>query len=69
MGAFADFDVALVGRIGQFGEIAPRLIARQVGVSLSANEKGRHANVGRIVLRLAGNPIGAKVLQHAVRRP
>ena len=69
VGAFADFNVTLVGRIGQLGEVAARLIARQIGVPFGVNKERRNADVGRVVLRLAGNPVGAKVLQHAIRRP
>src|SRR6266540_1561164 len=65
--AFAYLHVALVGRIGQPGEVFVQHVARQVGVPFSMREEGGDANPGRVVQRLARTPELAAVLYDAVR--
>ena len=66
--AFAYLHVALVGRIGQLGEVGVQHVARQVGIPLGVREEGGDADPGRIVQRLARTPELAFVLHNPVGR-
>ena len=68
MRALTDFDVALVGRAGQPGEVGVQHVAWQILVPFRMHQQRRHPNLSGVVQRFAGAPVLAPVLHHAVGR-
>src|SRR5579863_7209309 len=68
VGAFADLHIALIGRMGQPGEVGVQHGARRVRIPLGVRQEGGYTNVRRVVLCLAGGPELTDVLHDAVRR-
>src|SRR3954465_4311559 len=66
--ALADDDEPLRIGVDQLRKERLRHVGRRVGVPLGEDEHRRHTDVRRIVERLAGRPVFARVEHHAVRR-
>src|SRR5271154_6698215 len=68
VGAFADLYIALIGCMGEPGEVGVQHGAGRVCIPLGVRQEGGYTNLRRVVLCLAGGPELAYVLHDAVGR-